>query len=292
MGFDGSPRTAFEQTADHKIMEDSTEMNNFYIMVVEENAIAYYRDLAQSLGGRLVDQDHLTWFITGRKSLLRFNGAFRTVAPAANNLNAIVDPVLDIFRANSLPFFCVDWPLNNESPGLGEYLSSKGCRLLSASMPAMVRSLNDLPEIRVPKGVKITEVCTDDDQVEWLNVLMEAFEEPELARPDFQQYLSHSFVGPQPISRHYLARWQNRPCAISTLLCSEQAAGIYHVATLPTYRGHGLGKALTLAAMRTAREIGYSTAVLFATPSGYPVYQQLGFVTVSSADIYIQNNME
>jgi ribosomal protein S18 acetylase RimI-like enzyme len=58
---------------------------------------------------------------------------------------------------------------------------------------------------------------------------------------------------------------------------------------MPAYRGRGLGKALTHAAMQTAQSAGYSTAILFATASGYPLYQRLGFETVAMADLFAWN---
>jgi len=64
-------------------------------------------------------------------------------------------------------------------------------------------------------------------------------------------------------------------------------AGIYHIATLPNYRKRGLGAAMTLRAMRSGSEDGYSEAILFATSSGFPVYRRLGFETVSMADLFV-----
>jgi ribosomal protein S18 acetylase RimI-like enzyme len=153
-------------------------------------------------------------------------------------------------------------------------------------MPAMQRSLEGLPSFHLPEQVEITEVRTRQDQTDWLEVHMSGFGEPEAARADFRQYLNHSLTESPSVWRHFLARWQEEPCAISTLLCAPKAAGIYHVTTLPAYRGRGLGRALTLAAMQAGREQGYTTAVLFATPDGYPLYKKLGFKTVVTVDLY------
>jgi GNAT superfamily N-acetyltransferase len=153
----------------------------------------------------------------------------------------------------------------------------------------MTRGLDDLPAQLLPEEVEITEVQTGQDRAGWLDVLMEGFEEPEESRADFRQYLNHTLSGADHGWRHFLARWQGEPCAISTLLCAQLAAGIYHVTTLPAYRSRGLGRALTLAAMYCADEIGYSSAVLFATPAGYPLYRELGFQTVMTADFYASN---
>lgn len=259
-------------------------MPNLVLSVVEDNVLAYYKGLAQSLGGRFVETNQISWFITGKRSLLRFNGVLRMRA-SPGELDALVDPLLDYFCSNHLPFFWADYPPGS-TPGLGEYLAAHGIPLGARDMPAMQRSLDDLPSFHLPEHVEITEVRTLQDQIDWLEVHMSGFGEPEAARVDFGQYLKYSLTESPSVWRHFLARWQGKPCAISTLLCAPKAAGIYHVATLPAYRGRGLGRALTLTAMQAGREQRYTTALLFATSDGYPLYKKLGFETVVTANLY------
>ncbi len=252
--------------------------------MIEDNVFTYYRGLTNSLDGQFVVQENAIWFTTGRCSLMRFNGLLRTQA-SSQYLAMVCDPILNTFFSNKLPFFWADYPPGG-IPGLGQYLISNGISLLVRDMPAMKRSLSDLTKQHLPSEVELSVVRTPKDQFDWLGVLMEGFQEPEESRIDFQQYLTHSLAEPGTGWRHFLARWDGSPCAISTLLCAQQAAGIYHVTTLPKYRGRGLGKALTLAAMQAAHQIGYSSAVLFATTDGYPLYQKLGFETVLTLDFY------
>lgn len=258
------------------------------IQIIEENALTYYREIAYLLHGQVVEQEEVIWFCTGRTSLARFNGVLHTAVPLGHDLAARLDPILQTFRAQKLPFFWVDWPAMG-TPGLAEYLNSKDMPLLKFSTPAMYRSLADLPPRLLPQEVEMTQVQTEQDQADWLAVLIAGFEEPEVAHLDFQEYLANSLTESPPVFAHFLARWQGRPCAISTLLRARESAGIYHVTTLPAYRGRGLGRALTLAAMQAGYEVGYDTAVLFATPSGFPLYQRLGFATITTADLYIWN---
>jgi GNAT superfamily N-acetyltransferase len=67
---------------------------------------------------------------------------------------------------------------------------------------------------------------------------------------------------------------------------SNGIAGIYDVGVLPEYRNHGIGKALTHAVCVWARERGYQTAGLNATPMGEPVYRGLGFQSLRQAQTW------
>ena len=256
-----------------------------HLLYVEDNILTYYRGIARYLGGRFIEDEQIAWFTTGRRSLLRFNAVLRTVAGSPQALRRVADPILDLFLSQKLPFFWAAWPPGG-APGLAGYLSATGLPFLRYNMPAMARRLDDLPDVMLPDGVDIARVQTAQDQTDWLEVHMAGFEEPEAARPDFGQYLASSLAEPRSDLAHFVARWRGEPCAISTLLAAPLATGIYHVTTLPAYRGRGLGKALTLAAMQSARRAGYADAILFATPSGYPLYQRLGFETVATAELF------
>ncbi len=254
--------------------------------IIEANAIAYYRELSRCLGGQFSEQAEIVWFATGRRSLPRFNGVLRTVVARPEELGGVVRPVLDLFLARDLPFFWVDWPAVG-TPGLGRHLQASGLALTAITMPAMTRTLKALPRAPLPPEVELSRVQTVQDQAAWLNVFMAGSDLPAPARPDFGQFLAGSLAEPAPVFNHFLARWHGEPCAVSTLLRAGSAAGIYHVATLPAFRGCGLGTALTLAAMQAAQAVGAETAILFATPSGFPVYQRMGFETASTADLHI-----
>jgi GNAT superfamily N-acetyltransferase len=54
-------------------------------------------------------------------------------------------------------------------------------------------------------------------------------------------------------------------------------AGLYDMGVEEAYRRRGIGRALTLAACRRARELGCTHATLNATPLGEPVYRGVGF---------------
>ncbi len=54
-------------------------------------------------------------------------------------------------------------------------------------------------------------------------------------------------------------------------------AGVYDMGVRPQHRRRGIGRALTLAACRLARDLGCTHAVLNATPDGEQLYRTVGF---------------
>lgn len=261
------------------------------IQIIEENIFANYKGLTQLLEGRFNENEETAWYNTGFKSHFRFNGVVRTKT-RTEALSRVVDPVLNEFLSQELPFFWVDWQ-DAGTPGLGDYLKSKDINFIYVPQtPAMFCELKKLPEQIHPQEVEIVHVQSPQQQTDWLNVMMEGFQEPEAARPEIQKYISRSVAQPKPLFDHFLTYWQGKPCATSSLLHANLASGIYNVTTLPSFRKRGLGRAATLYAMQFAKKVGYRTCILFATPSGLPVYKKLGFEIVSSADLYIWNGIE
>ena len=64
--------------------------------------------------------------------------------------------------------------------------------------------------------------------------------------------------------------------------------GIYSVATVPDARGGGLGRAVTLAAMRDGATAGARHAILESSSMGLPVYSRLGFVEAGRYEVLIR----
>jgi len=61
---------------------------------------------------------------------------------------------------------------------------------------------------------------------------------------------------------------------------AEGVAAVYGVGTLMSYRGRGLGRAVTLAVLHVAARRGCDLAFLNPSDLGYGVYRSLGFEDV------------
>ena len=86
--------------------------------------------------------------------------------------------------------------------------------------------------------------------------------------------------------RHYLGRLAGVPVATSALLFAAGVAGVYCVSTVERAGRQGIGAAVTLAALREARDLGFTIGVLGSSEMGYPVYRRLGFIEYCSIGLY------
>jgi len=169
---------------------------------------------------------------------------------------------------------------------LGNRLGSIGLRH-SHDRPGMAADLQlaDLTKT-APEGLRITKVSDLAELMTYMTVLTEAFEFPlaiEQPRYELEAALG---VGPQLKRMHLLGVLNGMPVATATLFLGSDVAGIYNVGTLHRSRRRGIGTAMTLAAMRTAKAAGYRTAILQSSSDALPMYEKLGFETVCKYGVY------
>jgi GNAT superfamily N-acetyltransferase len=124
--------------------------------------------------------------------------------------------------------------------------------------------------------LKIKKVNDEETLEHWFIPVTEGFQISESMKKVL--YECHYNVGFQNDNwRLYVGYMNGMPIAASNLFIACGVAGIYHVATLPEYRQRGIGTAITLLPLQTAKEFGYRYGVLRATKLGEHVYKKLGF---------------
>jgi GNAT superfamily N-acetyltransferase len=79
------------------------------------------------------------------------------------------------------------------------------------------------------------------------------------------------------------------PVARSALAFDAGVAGIYAVGTIPSARGKGIGRAMTVLPLLEARRLGYRVGILQASHMGYSLYQMIGFKKVCRYRLYVQS---
>ncbi len=75
----------------------------------------------------------------------------------------------------------------------------------------------------------------------------------------------------------YIAELNGVAVAAATLIPCDEVAGIYSVATLPQYRGHGYATAMVDKMVADAATMGFRTAVLGCVPAMVRHYARSGF---------------
>ena len=178
---------------------------------------------------------------------------------------------------------------------LGTRLTKAGLTL-EGNAPAMAASLDDVPlDEPLPDGLEVVPVTDAGTLGEFLTILEadwlewtggEATPVQRRTLAAFAREIPRRFPS-EPVPLRWVGRVDGRPVATSRVSLGGGAAGLYAILTLPSHRGRGIGRAMTLAALRAAAGIGYRIGVLQSSDLGYGLYLKLGFRDLFTYDIYV-----
>jgi ribosomal protein S18 acetylase RimI-like enzyme len=146
--------------------------------------------------------------------------------------------------------------------------------------PGMVADLASLPALVIPSGLEIRRVTTPAELADYAAIIASNWDPPTTAVSEFYSKVSAAVLDPACQSRYFVGYHQGVAACTTEVALSHGVAGIYGVTTLEAHRRRGFGAAITLAALHEARDEGFTTGVLQASPAGEPVYRKLGFETV------------
>lgn len=226
----------------------------------------------------------LLWVISGIPHPL-CNGVYRADL-TRDDLDATIAATLARFRERRAPMFWYVGPATRPID-LGERLAAHGLTQ-TAEVPGMAADLRALPEERVaPPGLTIERVRDITALRDYVRVLGACFGFPDELGEAFVALFASAGFAEQAPWRHYVGRLNGDMVTTASLFLGAGAAGIYNVATAPEARRRGLGTAVTLAALREARGLGYRTGVLTSSSDGYNVYRRLGFVEQCRFGLYL-----
>lgn len=243
------------------------------VAAIKANLFEWYRYLGRSPEAGFRDSPEVTWLLTGFPDAF-VNAILRTRAEM-DNVDQIIEETLAHFRARDVTTFSW-WTEPDAQPAdLGEHLMAHGL-VYTDGPPGMAADLlelnEDLPE---PAGLTIERVEDIETLKKWAYASIIGFGLPEThVDAWFELFAGLGFDLPL---RNYVGILDGEPVSTTELFLAEGVAGIYVVTTVPEARRRGIGAALTLAALREARAIGYRIGILHSSSMGLGVYRRLGF---------------
>jgi ribosomal protein S18 acetylase RimI-like enzyme len=237
------------------------------------------------------DEADLRWYLTSGVPVPLFNHVCFTRLAKEEDIDARIEAVVESFAEYDVPFMWTVGPFTQPTD-LGERLESRGLSHAD-ELPGMAVDLHALNEdTSFPSALVVERVGEPEVLRECIEVMRVGFELPELTSEVFFEAFSAVGLGEDSPLRSYLGRLNGRAVAASSLLVAAGVGGIYNVATLPEARKQGLGAALTLEALREARELGYRIGVLQSSAMGLGVYRRLGFEQHSAYHVYVGTGQE
>jgi ribosomal protein S18 acetylase RimI-like enzyme len=256
---------------DSILQDGSTEM---LVAANEANLLALLRTLGDMPGATLHEDAEITALYTGVPFPF-LNGVVGTWL-ADDAADARIDGMLDTFRERDLPMLW--WILPSTRPSdLPRRLEARGL-VFAGENPGMAAPLGNLEALPPPNpAVAVERVGGLAELQRWLTPFAFGFEMPDFVNTTFSALMEQLGFEQDGTIHHFLGVLDGAAVACATLFLGAGVAGIYNVATAPEARRVGAGAAVTLAAMRMARDRGYHYAILQSSEMGLGVYRRLGF---------------
>ena len=157
--------------------------------------------------------------------------------------------------------------------GLAE---SVGLDPTATTQPGMAFApLSDLPE--ADSDVEMLPVTDAAQLADFAVVAAEAFGAP----PEAAGILAPASSLADDRCSWFVGYVDGDPAVCGQLLRADDVAGVYSIGVRERLRRRGLGAAITTTVLTAGRELGCTIGVLQASPMGEPVYERMGFDTVT-----------
>jgi ribosomal protein S18 acetylase RimI-like enzyme len=250
-------------------------------LTIEENGAEFLMALGRAAGAEERDDGRVRWVIGN--SPIDYHNCVVFADLIREEADGEIEASLQRMRSHGVPGSWHVGP-SMRPPDLGGRLIAHGFEYVGDDIGMSV-DLSELPEgVPVPENLVIERVHDEAGLAAWVEALGSGFGEgPVEAEWVGEMYRRLGFEGPW---RHYLGILAGEPVATATSFLGAGVAGIYFVCTVERARRRGIGAAVTLAALREARKMGYGIGVLGSSEMGYPVYRGLGFEEYCRIGLY------
>jgi GNAT superfamily N-acetyltransferase len=250
---------------------------------IEENGAEFLILLGRAAGAEVRDDGRVLWAIGN--SPIDYHNCVVEADLTPEEADKEIEASLERMRAHGVPGSWHVGPSMRPSD-LGERLLAHGFEYGGDDIGMSV-DLSTLPEeVPVPEGFTVERVRDEAGLCAWIEALGSGFGEGPVEAEWVGEVYRRLGLDEEKSWRHYLGRLDGEPVATSTLFIGAGVAGIYFVCTVERVRRRGIGAAVTLAALREARDLGSRTGVLGSSEMGYPVYRRLGFEEYCRIGLY------
>ncbi|MBY0293431.1 MAG: GNAT family N-acetyltransferase, partial [Alphaproteobacteria bacterium] len=199
-----------------------------------------------------------------------------------NDIEKILSLVEEFYEARHIPW---SWVINpsRDQENLKTVLKKRGYTLIS-NYPIFVGFLEDVFLNDPLKTFTIQEIG-EEQLLEWIAPLQEAFQGTKV---NAHLYLEahHLALKKKANFRHFVTYVKGKPVSAATLSLSSYGARLDDLGTTHAYQRKGFGRAMTLYAMKIAKELGYEWVCLEASDQGALLYESMGFKELYRNEIY------
>lgn len=255
---------------------------------IERNLWETWSNFGRGPGCALHEEADALWFETPLP-IIPYNGVLRFQGD--EDTPERVRAIAAHFRERGVPFFWLAHP-SRRPADLASHLTRHG--LLDVEpIYGMACQLAQLAERSAPlAGIDIRKVESEADAGAFHQFAAWRWNIPDQYQSVYADVVSPFRFGQPGAQAHMWQAWRDgQPIAKAGLYLGSRTAGIYAVVTKPEARRLGLARALTLAALHTAREAGYGWAVLHSSPMAQAVYQGIGFRTLAEFRLFASQDV-
>jgi len=247
---------------------DPAKTDSTMLAKLEEDTFGFLADFARRPGGASGEQGGAAWFRSG-VSFINYNG----VAGVGHD----VDATLARVRAWGVP---ARWIVSSASTpaDFESAFAARGLELYEEA-PGMVARIEDLPA--PPPGEATLDVVMNRRQSdEWADVLSDAFGLPPASAAQVRE--AHGWPHMHDAGlMYFILRIEQQAVATGLARFASGVAGVYGIGVRRAFQRRGLGSLATLLTVQEGARRGARVAILQATKEGFPVYERLGFQTLT-----------